>query len=297
MCFSASGCPYENAEVVSRHAGYAYSGPAAAVAYATLDLSQTKRIFLLGPSHAYSLSGAALTGHAKYSTPLGDLEIDKATIAELQATGKFETMSSSVDETEHSLEMHLPYIHRVASRQCGSRGTKDLPTLVPIMVGNTTESREKAYGDILAPYLSDPSSAFIVSSDFCHWGLRFDYTYYAPEDGCAGYHLKRSDKDPTNPRICDSIRKIDEMAMEAIESGKHAEFLGNLKSTENTVCGRHPIGVMMAALETAQKQGSLGESCKPSAKGAFKFIRYDRSSEVEEIQDSSVSYASAYGLL
>lgn len=34
-------------------------------------------------------------------------------IEELKATGKFETMNIRVDEAEHSMEMHLPYLAKV----------------------------------------------------------------------------------------------------------------------------------------------------------------------------------------
>src|SRR5579862_8957336 len=75
-----------------------------------------KRIFLLGPSHHIYLSGCALSDCESYETPLGDLKLDRATISELHATRKFDTMSLQTDEDEHSLEMHLPYIYKVLSR-------------------------------------------------------------------------------------------------------------------------------------------------------------------------------------
>ena len=34
-------------------------------------------------------------------------------IEELKATGKFELMNIRVDEAEHSMEMHLPYLAKV----------------------------------------------------------------------------------------------------------------------------------------------------------------------------------------
>jgi hypothetical protein len=37
---------------------------------------------------------------------------------------------------------------------------------------------EAEYGALLAPYLDDPSNAFVISSDFCHWGRRFSFTTY-----------------------------------------------------------------------------------------------------------------------
>jgi len=36
---------------------------------------------------------------------------------------------------------------------------------------------EARYGKLLAPYLADPSNLFIISSDFCHWGSRFRFTF------------------------------------------------------------------------------------------------------------------------
>lgn len=58
-----------------------------------------------------------------------------------------------------------------------------------------------------------------------------------------------------------------------------------LSETGNTVCGRHPIGVVMAAMEELGGQGK------------FRFVRYERSSECVKVEDSSVSYASAFAVL
>lgn len=71
-------------------------------------------------------------------------------------------MSMDVDEAEHSLEMHAPYIKKVM-------GDKPFQ-LVPIMVGSVSFESAKLYGQILAPYVADPSNLFVISSDFCHWG-------------------------------------------------------------------------------------------------------------------------------
>lgn len=56
-------------------------------------------------------------------------------------------------------------------------------TIVPILVGSISTDVEGIYGEILAPYLADPQNLFVISSDFCHWGKRFSYTYY---DECCG---------------------------------------------------------------------------------------------------------------
>jgi AmmeMemoRadiSam system protein B len=250
----------------------------------------SKRVFLLGPSHHYYLTGAATTGCDKYRTPLGDLTIDTELVEEIQQEWDLEIMSKGTDEDEHSLEMHLPYIYKMLSLKNPSfqNDSQSVP-LVPVMVGNTDAAAEAHYGSLLAPYLSDPSNVFVISSDFCHWGSRFRYTYYQPTDGSAATQLKSSSRVPSDYPIHESIAAVDHESMDAVESGSHKQFLDQLRKTGNTVCGRHPIGLFMAAVE---KVGELGEG-----KGMFKFLRYERSSLVEGVKDSSVSYCSAFAVL
>ena len=49
--------------IIAPHAGYTYSGPTAAYAYRHIDPTDIERVFLLGPSHHYSLNTCALTNH------------------------------------------------------------------------------------------------------------------------------------------------------------------------------------------------------------------------------------------
>jgi AmmeMemoRadiSam system protein B len=154
------------------------------------------------------------------------------------------------------------------------------------MIGNTSPSKERELGAHLAPYLTDPSNLFILSSDFCHWGSRFQYTYYIPPTG-SPRHLKSSSQVSADRPIHESIAAVDKQSMDAVETGRYEAFLEQIEETGNTVCGRHPIGVFMAAVERCE---GLGED---EWKGRFKFLRYERSGFVERVGDSSVSYCSA----
>lgn len=166
------------------------------------------------------------------------------------------------------------------------------PTVVPILVGSTNRQAERKFGDVLLPYLRDPENAFIVSSDFCHWGDNFGYyAYYAGGDKL-GFNADRKHDLAKDGPICKSIDKLDGLAIEAVESGVHDKFGDVLKETQNTVCGRHPIGVMMAALEALGKEGGLGDG-----KGRFKKVQYARSTDLDDADGSSVSYVSFYALL
>ncbi|CAO3696138.1 unnamed protein product [Umbelopsis ramanniana] len=268
--------------IIGPHAGYSYSGPTAAYAYKCIDIEPISRVFILGPSHHVYLDACALPSAVEYETPLGNLQIDTDTVEELKETGLFKAMSNSVDEDEHSIEMHLPYTYKIFESKI------DRIKIVPIMVGSISAEKEKVYGSALASYLSDPHTLFIISSDFCHWGSRFQYQYYKAEDSSSPLHLRQSSKpsDIKTP-IHKSISNLDHAGMKIIEDLDHKAFTKYLRETENTICGRHPIGVLLAALAKLKEQGQHQR---------LKFVHYDQSSPCKTPKDSSVSYASAFAI-
>ena len=246
------------------HAGYSYSGPAAAWGYTNVDPNKVSRVFLLGPSHHVFLRRCALSVCDVHRTPIGDLRVDRDAYDELRATGEFVDMDVAIDEAEHSLEMHLPYIRKVFESRPGGP-----PPLVPVMVGALTPSTEARFGDIFAPFLDDPANLFVVSSDFCHWGRRFGYTPWEGEEDGTPLHT--------------SIEALDRTAMRIIEAKDADGFERYLAEKKNTICGRHPIGVYLRALE---KSAGFAERI-------VAFTRYEQSSRARGYDDSSVSYASA----
>ncbi|XP_059592257.1 uncharacterized protein LOC100256144 isoform X1 [Vitis vinifera] len=243
--------------VIAPHAGYSYSGRAAAYAFGNIDPSSISRVFLLGPSHHYYTPKCALSRATVYKTPVGDLQIDLEVVEELKATGKFELMDLDVDEAEHSMEMHLPYLAKVFD---------GYPVkIIPILVGALNAENEAMYGRMLAKYVDDPNNFFSVSSDFCHWGSRFNYVHYDKKFGA----------------IHKSIEALDRMGMDIIETGDPDAFKRYLLEFDNTICGRHPISVFLHMLRNC------------STKIKINFLRYEQSSQCKTMRDSSVSYASA----
>jgi len=273
--------------VIAPHAGYAYSGPSAAWAYKSIDTSNIKRVFILGPSHHLYLDGCALTACEDYETPIGNLPIDINLIKELNATGAFESLSLKSDEAEHSIEMHLPYVRKIFEG-CDIK-------IIPIVVGAISQKDEQAYGSLLAPYLAREDTFCVVSSDFCHWGARFSYTYYYPAPAPSNLPATRLSSSitpsPDYP-IHDSIARLDHEAMDiltlppttAVDS--HDAFVAYLSRTRNTICGRHPIGVLLGALSYMEKNNGV--------ESTMKWVHYKQSSACKTIRDSSVSYASAW---
>ena len=64
--------------IIAPHAGYVYSGPIAASAYARLSgcAGTVERIILLGPAHRVSLRGLAACSAESFATPLGEVAVD-----------------------------------------------------------------------------------------------------------------------------------------------------------------------------------------------------------------------------
>ena len=152
----------------------------------------------MGPSHKVSLDFVAQTLCSEWATPLGSLKVDVETVQRLSEVkeAQFDIIATKYEENEHSLEMHLPFIKKMFYD-----ANKEV-LLVPLMVGQVPMDRLQAYAKALLPLFLDQRTLFVVSSDFCHWGERFDYQYLNPEEKV----------------IFKSIEMLDRAGMQTIES-------------------------------------------------------------------------------
>jgi AmmeMemoRadiSam system protein B len=160
------------------------------------------------------------------------------------------------DEDEHSIEMHLPFIAKVLGKNV---------KIVPILTGPVNEEMAESYGKIFAPYFDDPSTLFVFSSDFCHWGERFDFTYHSESHG----------------QIWQSIEKLDGEAMNTLQNHDFSAFSKHINSSKNTICGRHVLFLFLKIIAHSK------------LKVKTKFVKYAQSEQVKDAKQSSVSYASA----
>jgi AmmeMemoRadiSam system protein B len=139
------------------HAGYPYSGPIAATAYARLRPAHEiiRRVVLLGPAHRDWFQGLALPSAGAFRTPLGDIPIDPAAVRTLQALPQV-TMRDDAHKAEHSLEVHLPFLQRL------------LPafSLVPLAVGEATAAE---VAGVLQAVWGGAETVIVISSDLSHY--------------------------------------------------------------------------------------------------------------------------------
>jgi AmmeMemoRadiSam system protein B/AmmeMemoRadiSam system protein A len=150
---TAAPCPKA---LVAPHAGFIYSGSIAAEVYARVKngAGQISRVILLGPSHRVGFEGIATTTADFYTTPLGQIPLDKAAIGELQQLPGVVSLDQAHAQ-EHSLEVHLPFLQRC------------LPgfTLVPLVVG---QSSPAMVAQVIDKLWGGPETLIVISSDLSH---------------------------------------------------------------------------------------------------------------------------------
>jgi len=139
--------------IVAPHAGYVYSGPIAASAYALLApaAAHLTRVVVVGPAHRVWLEGLASPGASAMRTPLGDVAVD---VAALAAAGV--PAHPAAHAREHSLEVQLPFIQRLLPRA----------RVVPLIVGGATAAE---VGALLEALWGGDETAIVVSSDLSHY--------------------------------------------------------------------------------------------------------------------------------
>ena len=143
--------------IIVPHAGYVYSGPVAASAYARIvpRSQQVRRVILLGPSHRVPLIGLAASSASHFATPLGQVELDRDAIEQALALPQVKLLDQA-HSMEHSLEVHLPFLQTVLS---------DF-TLVPLVVG---EASAQEVAEVLELLWGGDETLIVISSDLSHY--------------------------------------------------------------------------------------------------------------------------------
>ena len=139
------------------HAGYIYSGPVAAHAYAALRpiAADIRRVVMLGPAHRVPIRGLALPDASYFATPLGNVEIDAQACTAARGLPQV-TDDALAHAGEHSLEVQLPFLQRVLG---------DFK-LLPLVVGFASGD---AIAEVLDALWGGPETLIVISSDLSHY--------------------------------------------------------------------------------------------------------------------------------
>jgi AmmeMemoRadiSam system protein B len=139
------------------HAGFVYSGPIAASAYARLGAVRDtiRRVVLFGPTHRVPVRGLAVPSVDAFATPLGEVPIDRRAVAEALTLQQV-TTGDAPHAHEHSLEVQLPFLQTVL----------DDFSLVPFAVGDATPGE---VSEVIDRLWGGDETLIVVSSDLSHY--------------------------------------------------------------------------------------------------------------------------------
>lgn len=206
---------------ISPHAGYSYSGCAAAYTYLNLFKEKVPdTVIVLGTDHQ-GYNGIALMKEGKWETPLGSIDIDSE-LAEiiLEKSDKIKQDESAFMGfpfgREHNIEVQLPFIKFCA-------GEKDLK-FIPIKIGNRDFDTLVQISNDISSAISDLDKDIVIiaSSDMTH----------------------KKPKNVGNPTAdLKDMKKKDQAVMDAFIELDPKKTFKAARST--TVCGAQTITTLM----------------------------------------------------
>ncbi|PKL18851.1 MAG: AmmeMemoRadiSam system protein B [Spirochaetae bacterium HGW-Spirochaetae-5] len=146
--------------IISPHAGYIYSGPVAAYGYNYFAQSSYERFIVIAPSHRGRFNGISVIPEGLYRTPLGDVEIDSDLGRRLEKRDFFSFIKEA-HESEHSLEVQIPFLQVVKSGAC----------IVPLVIGTTDPELCRTIGKTIADEIKSSGKEYgiIISTDLSHY--------------------------------------------------------------------------------------------------------------------------------
>ena len=203
--------------LIAPHAGLMYSGPVAAHAYRLLRDRPFDVAVLVGPSHFVGFDGVALYPSGGFDTPFGVAPIDEECARAIAAASPIVQDHPGSHAREHSLEMQLPFLERLAP---------SLP-IVPLLMGYQTRATASALGVALATAVRGRRALLIASSDLSHY-----------HDAASASALDRV--------VIDCVARFDAEGLQAA-----------LEARPEHACGGGPIVAVMRAAHAAGARDAI----------------------------------------
>ncbi len=178
------------AAIVVPHAGYVYSGPTAAVAYALVRGRGYDTVVIIGPSHQVGFEGCSIYPDGGFETPLGTAAVDAGLAREISKASGF-GFDPEAFAREHSVEVQVPFVQRALP---GAR-------IVPIVMGFQTRATIRSLAEGLIKACRGKNVLVVASTDLSHF-------------------LSQKDASSTDARAISLVRELKtETLIRLVESG------------------------------------------------------------------------------
>jgi AmmeMemoRadiSam system protein B/AmmeMemoRadiSam system protein A len=205
--------------IVAPHAGYIYSGQIAAKAYKILAGEEYKTVIVIAPSHTMYFKGVAAFDGKAYSTPLGDIPINRELTKKIVSGSDLIKISDQghykgPGRSEHALEVQLPFLQTTLGKF----------NLVALVMGDQDTFTCNSLGQAIGKAVGKSDDILIVaSSDLSH------------------FHDSKL------------AAQLDSMVRTDIERFDYRGLATDLATDKTEACGGGPI---VAAMIVAQEMGA-----------------------------------------
>jgi hypothetical protein len=209
--------------LVGPHAGYVYSGPVAAEAYAAVRGASYDTVFVLGTCHRRPVDGVSVLAKGCYRTPLGHLNVDEEAAAAMlrHESGRIRTVEEA-HAGEHSVLNQLPFLQVALAPPF---------RIVPALIRARDPDDLAVLGQAIAAAAAGKRALVVASTDLSH---------FPSHDGAKA----------CDPEILAAAATMDAARLLA----KDAEILGKgIEGLDCTMCG---LDAVAAALIAAQSMGA-----------------------------------------
>ena len=148
--------------IICPHAGYAYSGPVAAMSYYAVSGQGCDLAIIIGPNHWGIGENVATTGECTWQTPLGGVQVDSAAAEEMAGYSDAIETDFFSHTRDHSIEVQVPMIRYVFG---------DGVRILPVIMNRQDIETAKEVGDAAARVAAGGgrNSVVIGSSDLTHY--------------------------------------------------------------------------------------------------------------------------------
>jgi AmmeMemoRadiSam system protein B len=146
------------------HAGWIYSGPAAALTFTALATAEPQTVVIFGAVHTLDPNQASLYAEGSWETPLGSVAIDEELASRFAACPHI-AVDPAAHRHEHSIEVQLPLVQHILGGVA----------LVPIGVRPSDVATEVGRSCAREAARLGRQVVFLGSTDLTHYGPAFGF--------------------------------------------------------------------------------------------------------------------------
>jgi AmmeMemoRadiSam system protein B len=143
--------------IMAPHAGFAYAGDLAAVAWKSAADREITTVLAIAPLHRAEEASIYLPESVYFKTPLGDVPVDRALVDEMMDCGTIFAENDIPHFEEHGIEVQLPFMQYLFPEAA----------LVPLLLGQATPAAVKALASAIDLVFGErlDSTLILLSSD------------------------------------------------------------------------------------------------------------------------------------